>query len=506
MKPVLSPFASALLGISLTASFLSAFEPLYHGNVPCSDAVIESFQARSSDFPTILSRIAVTRGLSDAQSSEILAAARRISPLDRTAFLTEYQLSIGHRPTEVKGFPESEDLSAIVAPYLEKVRSISGSTPFIEFLTDAITKEVESAEEPSKIPENPFAPPEEEKEDELFEQSCHFLTSEGCTPLMASGAPSSNGHFQYLPGNLNSELFRSAYRESLKHLAIRHVAELEGLLITFQTDSRIEEDDGPAAALASAVLTRAIAEKIELDESISYFGDVNADGTVQPVDGMVKRLIENPGTLCHIVVIPKADLFQADDLLLLNGPDTFIKTQLVAVEDLDAALSFGGKTQSDSTDQAIKLFDEIQGVLQRPGGEKLITNSHVRTRLKKVVELMPEHISARQLLLLSLNRAPRQLSLSASIDLIFEALDPVIEKGEIDMYGHLDPDSYATLNRFKDRLDPSLSELTMAVIQFETSGRLGSNSRSERARLSQRLKEKINAMSRNVRVREKMMK
>lgn len=506
MKPVLSPFASVLLGISLTTSFLTAFEPLYHGNVPCSDEVIESIESGSSDFPTILSRIAVSDGLSDAQSSEILAAARRIAPLDRTAFLTEYQLTIGHRPTEVKGYPRDEDLKAIVAPYLENLRSVSGSAPFIEFLTDALAREVELDGKASKIPVDPFAPTEAEMGSDVFEQSCHFLTSGGCTPLTARGDASSNGHFQYLPGNLNSELFRSAYRESLKHLAIRHVADLEGLLISFQTDSRVEEEDGPAAALASAVLTRAIAEKTELDESISYFGDVNADGTVQPVDGMVKRLMENPGTLCQIVVIPEADLFQAEDLLLLNGPDTFIKTQLIAVEDLDAAMSFGGKIRSDSTDQAIKLFDEIQRVLQRPGGEKLITNSHVRMRLKKVVKLMPEHVSARQLLLLSLNRPPRQLSLSASIDLIFEALDPVIEKGEIDMYGHLDPDSYATLNRFNNRLDPSLAELTMAVIQFETSGRLGSNSRAERARLSQRLKEQINAMSRNVRVREKMMK
>ncbi|MDF1813918.1 MAG: hypothetical protein P1V20_17075, partial [Verrucomicrobiales bacterium] len=210
-------------------------------------------------------------------------------------------------------------------------------------------------------------------------------------------------------------------------------------------------------------------------------------------------------SLYHVVVIPKADRYSLDDILLLHGPAIFYTTQIFEVGTLNQAVEISKKARSKNINQSLKTFYQVQQVLKQPDGRKYLQNSHVKKRLSEVLKLTPNHLSAQQLVKVSKGIYPRHLSLQASFEIVFEALKPVIEDDGIDQYGKLDPEGFEKLKRYRDRLDPSLEKLAGATFSFETSGRIGTDSGNERARVTQNLKEELNAVSRNVKIRERMM-
>ncbi len=486
------------------------FEPYNYNGVPFP----ESARSSESSFTSLvesLTDIASISDIPDENRARILAAARRLSPLNRRAFITEYQFKHGQKPTETAPI-KKEMVKAFLSPQLLNLQEIPGTGDYIEFLIEALAPVFDTGFDTSTSKSIPNTGPGRfaTDSDQAIKgtsagNSCGLLTMKGCTNLKISSEVISGTNFEFSPGNLKSDYFLSAYRESLKFLAMKNSEGLVGRRIIFQADQTTEKEEGPAAALACAVLTGAVAKHLQIDKKVAFCGDVHADGSIKPTNDLKKRLLASPDRLHHTIVIPAKDSYSADDILLLEGPGLFFKTQLFKVDTLNEALDIAQIAKSQNLASAIQAFTEIQNVLNQPDGAKFITNSHVVKRLNFVLELAPHHLSAIQLKRASQNQYPAYLSLNESFDLIFTALKPALEEDEIDSGAHLDPDTFKKLQRFRTRLDPGLKELTDATFSFETSGRVGSETSAERNRVKQRLKEALNEISRNVAIRERMM-
>jgi hypothetical protein len=157
-------------------------------------------------------------------------------------------------------------------------------------------------------------------------------------------------------------------------------------------------------------------------------GDMNADGTVQPVGGVDAKIRGAAKRDCDIVAIPKENEVVISDLLLTAGPKEIAKIQIFRIDTFDQALSLSAphEQRAENLRTAIDQFAEIQKVLERPNGISFLKNSHVTQRLRTVLELAPNHLSARYLLLKGIGREPANLSLMGSLQEIDRAAAPLI--------------------------------------------------------------------------------
>lgn len=87
----------------------------------------------------------------------------------------------------------------------------------------------------------------------------------------------------------------------------------------------------------------------------------------------------------------------------------------------------------------------------------MISNPHVVERLKKVIELAPNHASAELLLRTAYGNAPKHLSLAGSFTALDRCLKPMnaVRESE-DFENMIDPlkDSILNLRRMRTKLDP----------------------------------------------------
>ena len=475
-----------------------AFEPYDYKTVPFPKGITD-FESRVPGLVDTLTDIAIGGDLPEDQEARFLAAARRISPLNRRAFTAEYEKKIGAPHSESRKIAGAQ-IKLLLEPHLAALSEINGAEEFRDFLAESL--DLAELGSPNKSGSSGGSPAV------VAEGTIGFLSMDGPRKVKAvlrSGEGS--GSFMFAPGGLDSRIFLSAYREAVKFIGLSRGSELVGKSIEFSLDKAVKvKSEGPGAALACAVLTEALSKKLSLEKDTALMGDVNADGTVQPVEDLRERLSSESRSLEKVIIVPKADQFAGNDILLLEGPRVFYKTQLFTVETLSEAVDLGTSRRKDKQKQAIALFTEIQNVLNKPGGAKFITNSHVRRRLQKVLQLAPNHLSAKQLALASQKKYPVRLSLTASLELIFDAIEPIFkDSGEIDSYKKVDEEGIKILSRYRSRIDPALKKLTDAVFTFQNAGRVGSNTANERARVSQRLKEELSRVRRDYRIRERLM-
>jgi len=102
-------------------------------------------------------------------------------------------------------------------------------------------------------------------------------------------------------------------------------------------------------------------------------------------------------------------------------------------------------------------FSMVQKALNKD--EKFIFHGQVRQKLKNVVQLAPNHLSARILYLHSIKKSPKKLSIIGSlngIDSATEKLSDMLKNGTFNSVSGLQEDELSTLLSEMARLRPSL--------------------------------------------------
>ncbi|NNE93972.1 MAG: hypothetical protein HKN23_20165 [Verrucomicrobiales bacterium] len=481
---------------------------------------------------------AVARNFDDVSNrtrAQAVAIARRIDPLHKPSFVADYQLNRGVKPKPVEGVDSLEAATQSIyanskrialANSIEKtqlsgflISLVSELNPDDPVYVAALKAHRSTSGEILWDPIIPDLKPVASSTPgrAISSHTFGFLSTSGVFQIESKAQKTGDSNALGYSGGekLGTGIFSSAFREGVKHLGQKRGETIRGIRIAFDTSADFDKDffeeQGPAAALPCVNSLLAVLENRDLSKNIALAGDVNADGTIQPVHDIRERLLNlESDSSGSIIGIPSADTAALGDILLLHGPKVFVDHQVFGIKKLPDAvrLTKPELDRAENLNSAISKFEQVQSVLRKPGGMKLISNSHVLTRLREVVNLAPNHLSARMLGRWGTNRLPGRLSLSASLEVAMSPLEPILDGNSLDDNStkELEPTALARLKRFNTRLDARLNALGNAVLAYSNAGRVGTDKAAARKRAAQRLKDELAAMARDIDIREEMMR
>lgn len=242
----------------------------------------------------------------------------------------------------------------------------------------------------------------------------------------------------------------AATSEVEKFMRIRHKEKLP-------TDSRIEfafankhsPKDGPSAAVVCALMAESIITGKEIDPGFAATGDMTATGVVQPVGGVTDKLRGAIEKDCSIVGIPLSNQASISDTYILEGIEPLYEIQIFTLETFEEASNIASVEREEDVQKALDEFTMVQGALKK--NPKYIFNAKVREKLQTVRQLMPNHLSAKILLLHSMKKGPDKLSLLGSLN--------GIEVAASDLSIMVQNESYQTRGGSNDVLSVLVTEL-----------------------------------------------
>lgn len=210
------------------------------------------------------------------------------------------------------------------------------------------------------------------------------------------------------------DLMKKATDEVRKFISVRHDGKLpEGCRIELAFADKYTPKDGPSAAVACALLTDSILSGSVLDSQFAVTGDMAADGKVQPVGGVPSKLHGALKASCGYVAVPAANEASVTDTYIIEGIKPLYKIQIFSISAFDDAHKLAVKDRAPAVQQALDEFATVQQALAR--NEAFVTNPKLHEKLRGVLKTLPNHLSAKLLLLHGQKQGPDRLSLSGSL-------------------------------------------------------------------------------------------
>lgn len=257
-------------------------------------------------------------------------------------------------------------------------------------------------------------------------------------------------------------LMKGATNEVTKFMNVRHGKKIPAKSqIELSFADRHTPKDGPSAAVACALMAESIVTGEKLDPGFAATGDMTATGEVRPVGAVPSKIKGAIRKECTHVGIPYQNVRSIEDSYILDGIESLYKIQIFSLNTFKDAREIAVLNRSENLQMAMDEFKEVQRVLERD--EKYAMNGKVREKLKKVIDLAPNHISAQLLYLHSMKRAPKKLSLQGSLTGIDNAgleLSSILRDGSFLKGKGLQEDVLTELLFDINKLRPKLDERT----------------------------------------------
>ncbi len=258
------------------------------------------------------------------------------------------------------------------------------------------------------------------------------------------------------------DLMIKATAEVDKFLRVRHAGKIPTKLrIEFSFADKYSPKDGPSAAVVCALMADSIISGKKIDPGFAATGDMTATGAVQPVGGVASKIKGAIRKNCTHVGIPDANKGSITDAYLLQGIKPLYQIQVFSLKNFDQASDLAALDRPESVQKALDEFTLVQKALKK--NNKYIYNGKVRAKLRTIVKLTPNHLSAKLLLLHSIKKAPKKLSLVGSltgVDQAGEKLLSMLRDGSFMKPGNLGDDVLTDLVYELSRLRPMLDKRT----------------------------------------------
>ncbi len=278
-------------------------------------------------------------------------------------------------------------------------------------------------------------------------------TQMNCTAVPAAPGAATSLQFNQTVGPDMAK----ALAEVQKFLAVRYGRLPTGYRLELAFEDKYSPKDGPSAAVACALMVHSLMTGSEIDGGFAVTGDLNADGSVQPVGGVADKVRGAANRNCTHVGIPAGNAGAISDLLLLEGPEKVWDIQIFSLETFDQALGLAAPKREVKLQQAMDQFAAVQKVLKQRRDPALLMNAKVQQRLQAVVEAAPQHLSARLLLLAGSGKGARMLSLGGSLEQIEKAAAELLKQTRTPRPEGVDQDVLASrmaeLRRLRGKLD-----------------------------------------------------
>jgi hypothetical protein len=259
------------------------------------------------------------------------------------------------------------------------------------------------------------------------------------------------------------DMMTKATSEVDKFIRVRYSGKLpSGMRVELSFADKYSPKDGPSAAVVCALMVDSILSGKTIDPGFAATGDMTATGDVQPVGGVASKIKGAIRKKCSHVGIPIGNKPSITDAYLLKGIKPLYSIQIFSIKTFDQASALAIKDHPENIQGALDEFTKIQAVLKK--NEKLVFNKKVRDKLRKVVQLAPNHLSARLLYLHSVSKGPKKLSLMGSItgvDNAGEKLVGMIKNRSFLQSGGLNGDVLTDLVYEIARLRPMLDKRTI---------------------------------------------
>jgi hypothetical protein len=146
---------------------------------------------------------------------------------------------------------------------------------------------------------------------------------------------------------------------------------------------------------------------------------MTAEGRVRPIGGVPAKLRGAAKGNCLYVAVPAANEAAVTDAYIIDGLKPLYRVQIFSISTFDEALALAAKNREPETRRALDEFATVQQALGR--NEDFAYNPKLQEKLREVLKILPNHLSAKLLLLHGQRQAPDRLSLSGSILAIQQA-------------------------------------------------------------------------------------
>ena len=209
-----------------------------------------------------------------------------------------------------------------------------------------------------------------------------------------------------------------ALNEVIKFSKLRHGGWPESHLLEIGFEDKYVGKDGPSAAVACALLLEAAITGKKWDPAFAVTGDMNADGSVQPIGGVRAKIRGATKGSCKLIGVPVKNEKSVMDLLVLEGPAPLVGINVFGITTFEDALLLASTERPQALQRALTDFDSMRTVMMRDPRQivPLLRTPHAAQRLQALLTAAPNCYSAKYLLLYLQGRGPRSLSIGGSIE------------------------------------------------------------------------------------------
>lgn len=217
---------------------------------------------------------------------------------------------------------------------------------------------------------------------------------------------------------------KKALREVTRHHAIRQQGWPRGQKMELSFADKYSPKDGPSAAVACALLLESALRGVTLLPDFAVTGDMNADGSVQPIGGVAAKLRGATKGGCKVAAIPDKNATTAADLALTDGAAPFLGLQVFSISHFDDAVKLAVR-DDPSLRAVLDSFTAIAGKIK--AAPATLRHPETVAALRTLARQAPTHVSARLLLALAEDKLPPALSPSGSLNAIELAITDALE-------------------------------------------------------------------------------
>jgi len=240
----------------------------------------------------------------------------------------------------------------------------------------------------------------------------------GTVSLMNATAVPGNGSIRFNQG-VGQEM-QTALNEVQKYMSVRHPALPLYSDLELAFEEKYSGKDGPSAAVACALLMEGAVMGKTWDSAFAVTGDMNADGTVQPIGGVAAKIRGASNGSCKLVAVPAKNESSVSDVLVMDGPLPLLKIGIFAIKHFNEAVALATEQRDEALAAAVAEFMIIQDVCLRDprSATSIMKTPQAMTRLQAVLQKAPHCLSAKYLLLYAQGRVAKTLSLVGSVQAV----------------------------------------------------------------------------------------
>jgi hypothetical protein len=213
---------------------------------------------------------------------------------------------------------------------------------------------------------------------------------------------------------------QTALNEVQKFMTVRHPALPLSSDLEIAFEEKYSDKDGPSAAVACGLLVEAALTGRTWDPEFAVTGDMNADGSVQPVGGVAAKIRGATNGACKVVAVPQKNEGSVTDVFVTDGPMPLLKICVFSIKHFDDAVALAASDRDAVIGPAVSEFAIIRDVCLRDprAATGILKSAQGQARLQAVLQKAPHCLSAKYLLLYAQNRAPKTLSLAGSVQAV----------------------------------------------------------------------------------------